>query len=1096
MPRIPESEIERLKKEISLLRLIQSQGHVLAKRGKDWAMRCIFHEDATASLVVTESKNLYHCFGCNAAGSVLDWVMKTQSVSLPHAVQILKTGAPLEGERIGVARSQMRHLAPLVAAETASPSTASNDQGAQGDHSPQALQVLLAQVVDSYHANLKTSPEALAYLQERGLDHPELVDHFQLGYANKSLTYRLPPGHTQGGRAVRAQLQGLGVLRDTGHEHLNGCMVVPVVGLAGGAAPAHAGQVLQLYGRRIVANNKIPANQARHLYLSRPLRGVWNEAALVASTEIILCEALIDAMTFWCAGHRNVIAAFGVNGFTQDHWQALKHHGTRRVLIAYDRDDAGNLAADKLATELLEAGIETWRVLFPKGMDANEYARKVQPAAKSLGLLLQQADWLGKGRRPGVVVREPAPLEVPIAAEEKAAAAKQKKPAQKTPPAPTPAPTTAELPSLAAVPVPASVCAPAPELPPLPASAHLAQATPIPTPAPASTNTPPAAPIAAPLAEANSKGELLLTLGTRHWRIRGWQKNLAPEQMRVNAQVRTEASEGAKGVGATEAAYYVDTLDVYSAKQRAAYVKQAAIELGVSDEAIKRDLGQVLLQLEALQDAAIAAALAPQNPAPVLSDDEHSAALALLQSPDLVGRITSDMQACGVVGESANLLAGYLAAVSRKLDAPLAVLIQSSSAAGKSSLMEAILNLIPEEERIQYSAMTGQSLFYLGETSLSHKILAIAEEEGVRQAAYALKLLQSDGELTIASTGKDETTGNLVTKQYRVQGPVMLMLTTTAIDVDEELLNRCLVLTVNESREQTQAIHQRQRAKQTLDGLLQDNDKRAITALHQNAQRLLKAIHVVNPYAHQLTFLDDKTRMRRDHMKYLSLIRSIALLHQHQRPVRSVLHRGQMLEYIEVTKADIALANRLAHEILGRTLDELPPQPRRLLSLLQSWVSERCAELGFKQGEFRFTRRQVRELTRWGDTQLKIYFARLVELEYLLAHGNGRRTACEYELLYDGSGDGQAHLMGLIDPTELDAKLGNPIDNKVEWSDKNSEWSASGRGAVGMQSGHGRMVQTQAQQGPQPDLLKTTPKPHIGRNGKTASQPSSLAAVV
>ncbi|MDO2461343.1 hypothetical protein Q2U74_26475, partial [Escherichia coli] len=85
-----------------------------------------------------------------------------------------------------------------------------------------------------------------------------------------------------------------------------------------------------------------------------------------------------------------------------------------------------------------------------------------------------------------------------------------------------------------------------------------------------------------------------------------------------------------------------------------------------------------------------------------------------------------------------------------------------------SSLMDAVLNLIPPEERLQYSAMTGQSLFYLGETNLQHKILAITEEEGVRQAAYALKLLQSDGELTIASTGKDDASGNLVTKQYTV----------------------------------------------------------------------------------------------------------------------------------------------------------------------------------------------------------------------------------------------------------------------------------------------------------------------------------------
>lgn len=65
------------------------------------------------------------------------------------------------------------------------------------------------------------------------------------------------------------------------------------------------------------------------------------------------------------------------------------------------------------------------------------------------------------------------------------------------------------------------------------------------------------------------------------------------------------------------------------------------------------------------------------------------------------------------------------------------------------------------------------SLFYMGETNLKNKILAIAEEEGAENASYALKLLQSEGVLTIASTGKDETTGNLVTKQYRVEGPVM-----------------------------------------------------------------------------------------------------------------------------------------------------------------------------------------------------------------------------------------------------------------------------------------------------------------------------------
>ena len=97
----------------------------------------------------------------------------------------------------------------------------------------------------------------------------------------------------------------------------------------------------------------------------------------------------------------------------------------------------------------------------------------------------------------------------------------------------------------------------------------------------------------------------------------------------------------------------------------------------------------------------------------------------------------------------------------------------------------------------------------------------------------------------------------------------MLFLTTTAIDIDEELLNRCLVLTVNESPvQQTQAIHQMQRKQQTLEGLLQAEDKKQLVQLHRNAQRLLRPLLVANPFAEKLTFLDDRTRTRRDHMKY------------------------------------------------------------------------------------------------------------------------------------------------------------------------------------------------------------------------------------
>jgi hypothetical protein len=402
-----------------------------------------------------------------------------------------------------------------------------------------------------------------------------------------------------------------------------------------------------------------------------------------------------------------------------------------------------------------------------------------------------------------------------------------------------------------------------------------------------------------------------------------------------------------------------------------------------------------------------------------MTDVEREEALALLQDPRLMERVVEDLERCGVVGEETNKLVTYLAATSRKLEEPLAVVIQSSSAAGKSSLMEAVLALFPEEEKVSYSAMTGQSLFYMSGQDLRHKVLAIAEEEGAERASYALKLLQSEGELTIASTGKDPATGRLVTQTYRVEGPVMILLTTTAIEVDEELLNRCLVLAVDEGREQTRAIHERQRRAQTLEGLVEREERRRIRRLYQNAQRLLRPVFVVNPFAPELSFADHATRTRRDHMKYLTLIRAVTLLHQHQRPVKTTEHRGQTLSYIESTREDVAISTRLAHIVLGRSLDELPPQTRRMLELVLEMVRARMEREGLVQSEVRFSRREVREWTKWSSTQVRLHLERLEELEYVLVHRVGRAgrgVVATYELAYAGEGeDGAPFVVGLCD---------------------------------------------------------------------------------
>jgi hypothetical protein len=575
--------------------------------------------------------------------------------------------------------------------------------------------------------------------------------------------------------------------------------------------------------------------------------------------------------------------------------------------------------------------------------------------------------------------------------------------------------------------------------------------------------------------------EVVLAFGegtdARRWRVRGLPKSPVFETLKVNV------------LAAIGDRFHVDTFDLYHARARASFVTHAAVELQVAEDILKADLGWVLLKLEALQEEQLRQALESRKPAAVeMAEADRESALALLRAPDLLARIVADFDASGLVGEATNKLVGYLAAVSRKLVAPLAVVIQSSSAAGKSSLMDAVLAFMPEEERVKYSAMTGQSLFYMGETNLKHKILAICEEEGASRAAYALKLLQSDGELTIASTGKDPDTGNLITQQYRVEGPVMILLTTTAIEIDEELLNRCLVLSVDEGRSQTEAIHALQRRKRTLEGLLAKQERAHLVRLHQNAQRPLRPLAVVNPWADRLTFLSDKTRTRRDHEKYLTLIDVIALLHQHQREVKTTTHRGQVIEYVEATLDDIGAANAIAHEVLGHSLDELPPQTRRLLGAIIEHVQAESTRQALRRGDVRFTRKALRVATGWGDTQLKVHLARLVDLEYVIAHRAERGQGYVYELLYDGEAHAAVHLSGLIDL----AALHNP-QYDTERSGSEAAQSAPGRGAVGPRSGPGRSAPSPAERGParaaEGSPVDQTPMHVSGSTHRTPSYP-------
>ncbi|MCF6312419.1 MAG: CHC2 zinc finger domain-containing protein [Verrucomicrobiales bacterium] len=940
MARIPTSDIDQIKREADLVALARSRGIEMKKHGsRDFVGKCPFHDDNDSpNFIISPAKGLYHCMACGAAGNAIQFVEKFDGVSFRHAYELLANGGKAVFEN-GPKNGKPRKKATVPA--LACPLDLEADDG-----------TLLDQVSEYYHERLGQSKAALDYLASRGLDDDDLVKKFRIGYADRTLGLRLPAANRKDGAAIRERLQELGVFRkESGHEHFNGSLVFPIVN-----GDEH---VAEIYGRKITRG--LRKGTPNHLYLPGPHHGIFNPDAL-KKRDLILCESILDALTFIRHGMENVTCIYGTQGFTDELFTAIKAANLDAVRIAYDADDSGELAAKRDAERLQKIGVECFRVRFPLGEDANSYA--LAAGGDALKKAVRSAAWLG--------------LSAVASAKEGSGVA--------------PAPVS----SLAAE----LVAKEADEVKEIQEAIEQAKE--------ATKNKKVGEPLP-PVVNLVSKGDHYeLQLGERLYRVGGLEKNNSLEVLKITLRVSEPGG-----------LLHVDAIDLYRDGDRRKFIERAAEELRLEKELIKRDLGKLLLALEAAQEERLSQPLDAAESVVKLSAEEEAEAKELLQAPDLIQQLTAKFASAGLVGEQTNVLASYLACSSRKLDKPLAIIIQSTSAAGKSALMEAVLSFFPSEEQIKYSAMTGQSLYYLGEKNLKHKILAIVEEEGAEKASYALKLLQSEGELTIASTGKDANTGRMETQEYHVEGPVAIILTTTSIDIDEELMNRCLVLTVDESKEQTERIHEMQRKARTLEGLRIKKRRAKILTLLQNAQRLLNPVAIINPFADELTFTAERTRTRRDHEKYLTLIEAVTLLHQHQRPLEDDAEAGP---HIKSTLEDIEVANKIAPEVLGRSLDELPPQSRRLLASIKSLVRAKMKELKIEQDLCHFSRRELRDFTNWSQTQIRRHLERLNDFEYIALRGGRNGVAIKYELLVDVDEESEGWKVGLINVEKLRRK--------------------------------------------------------------------------
>ena len=339
MAKIPNAVIERLKQHTDLVVVIKDRGVKLRKSGKQYKGRCPFHEEKTPSLTVTPAERLWHCFGCDKGGNVIQFVQWLDQVSFPEAFK------RLGGNGTAVSSPTPRNKSSSLTAK-------------QPAVQPAQRVKLLTRVANFYQKCFANRPEGLKYLvKQRGISNVTQFKNYQLGYSDGSLLEALP----QDDDSINL-FKALGVLTDKGRELLSGCVVFPLFD--------DQGNVVNLYGRRI--ND----GEVNHLYLPSPKVGLWNYQAAKRSASLLVTESVIDALTLIDRGLYDVIPCYGAHGLTDDLLHYFEHCNTKDVTLCFDGDAAGQRGIEKVSAQLREKNITVHAIQLPDGDDVNSFLNR------------------------------------------------------------------------------------------------------------------------------------------------------------------------------------------------------------------------------------------------------------------------------------------------------------------------------------------------------------------------------------------------------------------------------------------------------------------------------------------------------------------------------------------------------------------------------------------------------------------------------------------------------------------------------------------------------------------------------------------------
>ena len=333
--------IDQVRSNVSIVDLIG--GYVgLKKSGKDYAALCPFHQEKTPSFMISESKQIFKCFGCGVGGDVFKFVMLIENLGFPESIQYL-------AERHGIPIPQSSH-------------------SDKGDKQPARLASVMEIAAQFFQQALRENQAALDYLSKRQIDKAT-IQQFGIGYA--------PPGRRlldllkeQGTSEQEAIACGLVKEDDSGqhYDKFRNRIMFPIHNFSGKTIA---------FGGRVLGDG-VPK------YLNSPDTVLYKKSkslypASITRDEIrrrdfaILVEGYFDCVVPFQFGVRNIVASLGTS-LTQDQVKILGRY-TRNVVVNYDPDSAGNAAAMRSLDLFLAAGFRVNVLQLPGDADPDTFIR-------------------------------------------------------------------------------------------------------------------------------------------------------------------------------------------------------------------------------------------------------------------------------------------------------------------------------------------------------------------------------------------------------------------------------------------------------------------------------------------------------------------------------------------------------------------------------------------------------------------------------------------------------------------------------------------------------------------------------------------------